>query len=258
MPTNIHYVYILSRENGTPFYVGLGKGKRMYQHEYDCLYRNPESHKNRIIREMKSRGVVVPKRKIAEGLSRTDAIALEIATIAEIGREPNGPLVNATSGGEGLHDVSPEVRAIISAKVSIALQGNSYRTGIPHTAETKAKVSASLKGRPRPENVKHMTGNTYGNLNKGKLKSPETRAKMKESAMRRAAEGRHHIKKGHILSPETKAKIVASLTLRNKSPESRAKMSAAMKGRIFSPETLAKMKDGQAARREREAAAKLA
>jgi len=43
-------------------------------------------------------------------------------------------------------------------KISKALIGNQYRKGIPHKEETKAKVSASLKGRP---------------------KSPETREKMR-------------------------------------------------------------------------------
>jgi len=255
MSANIYYVYILSREDGTPFYVGFGKGNRWLDHERSCKSKERDSHRSRIIRGMLESGVSIPKVKLAEGLTRDEAVALEIRTIAEIGREPLGPLVNQTAGGDGQRDMTQELRDRISAKISAGLVGNARRAGIPHSEETKAKIGAKIRGRVPAGMSDRLKGNTYGNLNKGKPKSPETRQKMKEAALRRVAEGRHHVKVGHVLSPDTKAKIVASLTLRNKSAESRAKVSAALKGHAVSEETRLKMKAGQVARRVREAKA---
>lgn len=76
----------------------------------------------------------------------------------------------------------------------------------PITAETRAKLSASAKGRKA---------------------SPETLAKM---SVARA---------GHVVTEETRAKIAAALTGRKRespSPETRAKQSAAMTGRVRTEE----------------------
>ena len=80
--------------------------------------------------------------------------------------------------------------------------------------------------------------------------SEETKAKMRDSAQRRAAEGRHHIKAGNVLSEETKAKIAAANRARTQDPAERLKISKALKGRVFSPEHLEKLRIGQKRRQD--------
>jgi len=199
---------------------------------------------------MKRAGISVPKRKLAEGLTKAEAAALEIATIAKLGREPNGPLVNATSGGDGVREPSPELRAAMSARATKWATGNRNRRGTITPPEVRAKQRAALLGRPRPDNSERLKGNTYGTANKGKPLSEETKAKMRDSAQRRAAEGRHHIKAGNVLSEETKAKIAAANRARAQDPAERLKISKALKGRVFSPEHLEKLRIGQKRRQD--------
>ncbi len=114
---NDFYVYFLLRkEDGTPFYVGKGVGKRIDDHEKAAL-TGEDSHKARIIRKIITKLGYLPKKKVAGGLIELEAFALEINLIAEIGRYPDGPLVNKTDGGEGFSGLifTPEHRSAISA-----------------------------------------------------------------------------------------------------------------------------------------------
>ena len=97
-----YYVYFLFREEGgEPFYVGKGTRNRWAGHEKDAL-AGGSSHKARIIRKIIIELSHLPKKKIAEGLTEEEAFALEVRLIADIGRYPNGPLVNKTDGGDGV------------------------------------------------------------------------------------------------------------------------------------------------------------
>lgn len=93
------YVYALLRADGTPFYVGKGRGSRCKQHLAKCDKEN--SPKAKIIRGMRAKGQVVGISRIADGLNEQDAFRIERETIARIGRHPSGPLWNLTDGGEG-------------------------------------------------------------------------------------------------------------------------------------------------------------
>ncbi len=153
-----HYVYALYREDGvTPFYIGMGKGPRWTQHETMLRYQK-RNHKWHIIKSMADRGITVPKAKLAEGMTVTEAQALEVRLIAEIGREPDGPLVNISAGGEGItglpaHIIEargkslsdtyarrPELRAQISEVQRTRKRG-------PRSHETKAKLRAANLGK---------------------------------------------------------------------------------------------------------------
>lgn len=54
-------------------------------------------------------------------------------------------LVNSTTGGEGLINPSPEVRARLSEKTKGKNIGNQFRKGIPHTDLDRALISERLK-----------------------------------------------------------------------------------------------------------------
>jgi hypothetical protein len=83
----IYYVYQYLRENGTPYYIGKGKEKRMYS---SCRTVPKPKDKSRI-------------QIIAKGLSEGEAFVLESKLINHYGRIDlgSGILRNKTNGGEG-------------------------------------------------------------------------------------------------------------------------------------------------------------
>ena len=214
----VFYVYALLLADGsTPFYIGKGKGRRWLHHECPCNLRG-NSHRSNIIKKLLREIGVVPKIKIAEGLTEADAHALEIKLIAIFGRRPNGLLVNKTDGGEGVvdqtgdigrkisaarigHQVSDETRAILRA----------HRLGSKASAETKAKQSIAMTGKARtPEHNEKLAA-----TKRGKKRPPHV-----GEAVRRA-----HL--GKKLSPEQIAKAAAGHRGLRRSAETVALMSAA-------------------------------
>src|SRR5579863_5633440 len=108
-----YYVYILFRWNGWPLYVGKGQGDRINEHlTPKNLAKN--LHRAKAIRKTLLFLGDVPRIKIAENLTQDEALDLERRLILAIGRYPDGPLVNATDGGDGPYNFSDEVRRKIS------------------------------------------------------------------------------------------------------------------------------------------------
>lgn len=91
------YVYLLSEQNGKPFYVGKGSGKRMDAHEKNARLglQTPVCNK---IRKIWSQGFVINKTVLFETNEESEAFSKEIEFIAKFGRKN---LCNATDGGEG-------------------------------------------------------------------------------------------------------------------------------------------------------------
>ena len=211
------YVYVMFREDGTPFYVGKGRGSRITEHEREATRTEMKERRHNIIRRMIAGGIEVPKVKLHEGLTETVAFEYERALIAAIGRADlgRGSLANKTDGGDGasgrkLSDEtlaklrgrkrSPETRARLSA----ALLGHK------HSSETLAKILQSRIGfRHTPEARAKMSATRAG-----KSWSPDALAK----------------RTGWKHTPEARAKIAASNARRRLSPETRAKISATKRG----------------------------
>ena len=222
------YVYVLFRADGSPFYVGKGRKDRWGDHERDARL-GMKSYKFHIIREMLRAGFKdIPKVKVAEDLTHNEAIAREIAIIAAIGRHPNGPLVNQTSGGEGTPDQTAEERAKTAAR-------NRARIWTP---EMRAKAAASLRGKKlSPESIAKRTATV-----KALGWSEERRAKVGAAVRSRLL--------GKPKSPEHVAKSVASKRGQPRpklSAEHKAAIGNAHRGKVTSPEVRAKM---SAARKE--------
>ena len=143
---NDYYIYQYLNELDIPFYIGKGKGRRLFA-------RHLVEGKN-----------IVPKDKskikiIEEGLTESESLELEKLIIQELGREREGGiLVNQRCGGRESGQVfSDEARA----KMSAAKQGTqrSSESKVKQSISTKEfwetydstdrdkKISQSLKGR---------------------------------------------------------------------------------------------------------------
>ncbi len=142
---NIYYVYAYLRSDGTPYYIGKGKGNRAYG---------------------RHRHISVPKDKtmivlLHENMSEENAFAKEIELIAFHGRKNNGTgiLRNHTDGGEGPSGwiATDETRRKL----------REAGTGKKLSDKHRRKISESKTGEKNP--------------NYGKKHSDETRQKMSEA-----------------------------------------------------------------------------
>ncbi|MCA0032759.1 GIY-YIG nuclease family protein [Mesorhizobium sp. B263B2A] len=107
------YVYILHRPDGTPFYVGKGRGRRIASHERDITDKSDRSRKANIIRSLLRSGKTIGYRIDRWVDSDLEALAREVELIAQLGRLDcgTGPLANATPGGEAGMEIGTQAHA---------------------------------------------------------------------------------------------------------------------------------------------------
>lgn len=136
------YVYVLFRPwDGSPFYVGKGKGRRWLTHDRPW-HRTGNRRLSSIVKKARSLGLEIPKVKIRENLTESESFQIEVALIAAIGRGLDGPLANMTDGGEGIAGLNHSQES--RAKMSALKKGRA--TG-PRSPEHRAALSRALKGR---------------------------------------------------------------------------------------------------------------
>jgi hypothetical protein len=144
------YVYAWLKPDGTPFYVGKGKGKR------DKTPKFNNELFMRTLRKMERNGEEPTVVRLHEGLTEFEAFVLEIVEIAKHGRrcDNSGTLTNLTIGGEGNTGWTPseETKAKIAAKHRGKKLSRSHKAKILRavsnpTDKTRAKMSASQTGR---------------------------------------------------------------------------------------------------------------
>ena len=159
-----YYTYAYLREDGSPYYIGKGKGNRIHT--------------------WRGRNVHLPPRQrrifLKQNLTESEAFKHEIYMIALYGRKDlgTGMLLNFTDGGEGSsgHQWSQEQREKLSRSHIGKKFGEEMREkmrivrkGKKHSEETKKKISESLEGDQRLKSWK------------GKKRSEETKRKIAES-----------------------------------------------------------------------------
>jgi len=132
-----YYTYAYLREDGTPYYIGKGKGKRLfYKYGKNC---KPPKDRSKII-------------KLKQNLTEEEAFAHEIYMISVYGKKCDGTgiLMNIADGGNAPPVISGANHHMkteeCKRKVSEKLTGrNNPRWGKPLSEETKKKMSIKLK-----------------------------------------------------------------------------------------------------------------
>lgn len=183
-----YYTYAYLREDGTPYYIGKGKGNRAYTKHWRSKskggYFNPPKDKSRIL-------------ILKNNLTEEKAFKHEVYMISVFGRKDlgTGILINLTNGGEGC-------------------------SGAKRSEETKIKMRTPKKitiNMKKPKGEEHKK--KLGLHRKGKKHTEEARKKMSDAQVRRIItdEFREKIQKsrmGRKHSEETKQKIREKALLR--------------------------------------------
>lgn len=175
---NNWYIYRHLKPNGGVFYIGIGKTKN-YSRAYDKYHRS-KWWKNTFKKYPEYEVQILTK-----NLSKEEACELEIILIKHYGRKDleTGTLVNLTDGGEGLLNVSEDVRKKHSERMkgennpSYGIQNfgeNNPNYGKKWNEEQRNKASQRLA-----EYYKTHTNPFKGT--KGRF-SEETRRKISENA----------------------------------------------------------------------------
>jgi len=198
---NEYYTYAYLREDRSPYYIGKGKGNRLYKKGSRVFA--PPKDKSRII-------------YLKQNLTEEEAFKHEIYMIDVFGRIDlgTGILHNRTDGGDGI-------------------------SGAIRSEETRRKIGEVNKGRtPSEETRRKMSeaGKGEKNHNYGKSLSEETRRKMSDSSKGKTLSEEHKIKlseahKGNILSEEIRKKMSVAHKGKNRSEEHRRNLSEANKGK---------------------------
>ena len=201
---NDFYTYAYLREDKTPYYIGKGSWRRIYENKGRPCGRPKDI--SRVI-------------FLKQNLTEEEAFRHEIYMIAVFGRKDlgTGILYNRTDGGDGSSG------AIVSDETKRKL--SEVNKGKILSEETRKKMSESRKGK--------------NNHNYGKSLSEETRRKMSEGHKGKILSEEHKRKiseanKGKNkppLSEEHKLKLSKAHKGKILSEETRKKMSETTKGR---------------------------
>ena len=160
-----YYTYAYLRENGKPYYIGKGKGNRLYyKYGKNC---KPPKDRSKII-------------KLKQNLTEEEAFKHEIYMISVFGKKCNGTgiLMNIADGGNAppkmYGDDSPTKRPKVKSKIGAANK-------------------VSLKGKKIPANVRKKQSNTW----KEKLKNNPRPMSYYEKNLKKMAERNKTDKEKH-------------------------------------------------------------
>ena len=232
---------LLDPRTGSVRYVGYSSDprRRFANHACDAA----ETHKARWIRALQRDGLTPVLAILCVVETAEEAKRIEVALIARL-RAVGANLTNATAGGDGLADPTTEVRAKCAT-----------RTGIPHTPETRAKISAGNTGKRMSVETKQKIAAARS----GTTATESARAKMAAAKLGKSrAFSPSHLNnlRAALSSATTRQRMRAAKTGtrnnffgRRHSSAARARWSAMKAGSTHSDATRAKMRASQSKRR---------
>lgn len=213
-------MYVHLRPDGTPFYVGKGtKARSLWKKRRANPY-----HKNIVAKYgLKSIRSVIVKR----GLSESASFFYEKEAIACL-RDFDYRLCNLTDGGEG--STGWKAPSETRARMSATRKG---RPGTPHTLETRKHLrEMAILRDPSTRMHSSETRKRISENHKGKKFSEAHREKLRQYARNRPLEVRKKLSawaKAHRASAETKEKMRLAHSGKRASEETKHKMSIARK-----------------------------
>lgn len=139
-----YYTYAYLRKDGTPYYIGKGKGKRLfYKYGKNC---KPPKDRSRII-------------KLKQNITEEEAFKHEIYMISVFGKKCDGTgiLMNIADGGNAPpvtsganhHMKTEEYKRKVSEKLTGRKGHPAWNKGVPHTQELKDKITGEGNGRSK-------------------------------------------------------------------------------------------------------------
>lgn len=239
----IFYVYEHWRPDSDQcFLVGKGHGRRAWS------FSKRNRHHKYIVAHLRERGIEPEVRIAFQGLTESEALALEIVWIA-FWRGQGGASCNFTDGGEGTCGMkhSDETKAKLRALVIGTKRGSPSQ-------ETRANISAALIGKrlgvPNPKQAEKMRGRKHSEEHKAKIsEGGKGRIDPPEVRERRAASLR-----GRKASEVTILRLRMSHLGKTQSEETKRKRSATLIRTNADPAVKARRVVAQQARRQREKA----
>jgi hypothetical protein len=137
---NGHYVYVLRRPDGRPFYVGKGLGDRVFHHENEARHPNDwrsNAYKLNVIRAIWNSSLAVQYEIEHVCEDEIDAYAREAELISGFKRlHEGGPLTNLAPGGGTVGGVAPASKEKHSATLG----------GIPDNNPERAILNGFVLG----------------------------------------------------------------------------------------------------------------
>lgn len=207
-------VYALSSsEDGEIRYIGQTKltiSRRVSGHISNSL--REKTHKARWIQSVITAGHTIESTILVEDAEW----CVDEMRLIQVHRVNGTRLTNATDGGEGMINPSAETRE----KISVSLLGNSHALGHRHSQETRLSIAGSHTGMKRSTEQRAKMSVAQ----KGKTVSPETREKIRNSAMGNTnAKGcvRTELQRANMSAAQT-GKTVTTLTKSRMSDTRRA------------------------------------
>jgi hypothetical protein len=141
-----HYVYVLRRPDGRPFYVGKGVGDRVFQHENEARHPNDwrsNAYKLNVIRSIWKSSSQVQYEIDHAGADESAAYAREAELIAAFRRlHEGGPLTNLAPGGGTIGGMAPESKEKHSATLAGLPDNNPDRATLNGFVLSIAKMNS--------------------------------------------------------------------------------------------------------------------
>lgn len=172
---NIYYVYgLINPLTSSVFYIGYGKGNRMYKHVTEAIcYNDKNFRKEKIIRQIIKEGLQVKFIKFKNNLNKENACELEKFYIAKYGTiyDKTGILTNLTKGGEGgitANNKNPGNCPEMRLKISLALTGkklSEYHKEQLRLGAQNRTIHGMQGKRHKPESREVLSAKGFNNRN---------------------------------------------------------------------------------------------